>query len=125
MLLFIDTSDQQIVRLALINEGVIKHQFQTQQLSESLIVEIKKFCQKQKIKLNQIKKIAVVVGPGGFSRIRTAVATANALAFGLNIPVIGLKLVNIPTDLKKLKILKGEKLVKPMYDHGPNITFAK
>lgn len=120
--LFIDTSDFETVTLALIDQEVVQHKLQSRQLSESLIKAIKKFCKKQQVRLEQIDKLAVVVGPGRFSRIRTAVATANALAFVLNSQVIRILAHNIPKDLKKLVSVKGKKLAFPVYDRAPNIT---
>jgi tRNA A37 threonylcarbamoyladenosine modification protein TsaB len=106
MVLFIDSSDREMVRLDLARDKTrVTHIFQTDHnLSEKLIPEIKKFLQKQKVKLNQIKKIEVMAGPGPFSRIRTAVATANALAYALQLK---------------------QKMVQPVYDRQPNITRSK
>ena len=125
MILFIDTSDYDLASLALISDKVISRRFASRNLSEVLLREIEKFCKKQKTTLRQIKKIAVVTGPGGFSRIRTAVATANALAFGLKIPVIALSKLKIPEDLSQLKLLPAQKMAEPIYDKQPNITMSK
>jgi len=104
--LSIDTSDQEIVRLALIlDKKQVKYAFKTgRNLSEFLIPAIEKFLRKYKVKLNQLEKINVMAGPGHFSRIRTSVAVANALVYGL-----GLK----------------QNIVKPIYDKAPNITRPK
>lgn len=104
--LSIDTSDQEIVRLSLtLDKRVIKHLFKTgRNLSEFLILEIEKFLRKNKVKLKQLEKINVMAGPGHFSRIRTSVAVANALVYGL-----GLK----------------QNIVKPIYAKAPNITESK
>ncbi len=125
MILFIDTSDYEQVQLALVKKFIVWHKFGSKNLSEQLLVEIKKFCKKQKVGLNQLKKIAVVVGPGGFSRLRTAVATANALAFGLKIPVIGLSKHQVPENLSELASFKSQKMIQPIYDKDPNITLKK
>ena len=45
--------------------------------------------------LNDIHSIACVTGPGGFTSIRTGVATANALAYALKIPIAGIHLSNL------------------------------
>jgi len=125
VILFFDTSDPEQVQLALIDQRIVWHKFASRNLSEELLPQIQKFCQKQKVKLNNLAKIAVVVGPGGFSRVRTAVSTANALAFGLSIPVIGLKKEQIDQGLDKISSIKGQKIVAPFYDKNPNITLAK
>ncbi len=125
MLLFIDSTDHEKATLALIGKQVVIHQFEAHDLSEKLLPEIKKFFKKQKIDSANLKKIAVVTGPGGFSKVRTGVAVANALAFGLKIPLIGLNKNDVPADLAKIQSLSGQKMVEPYYDREPNITLSK
>jgi len=106
MKLLIDTTNPDLVNLIL-EEGKKKttHIFQTDHnLSEKLVPEIKKFLAKQKVRLNQLEKIAVPTSIGHFSRIRTAVATANALSYAL-----------------KLK----QKIIQPVYSNQPNISAPK
>lgn len=122
MLLFIDTSDEEAVKLALIDKNIVWHKFSSYNLSEDLILEIKKFFQKQKTNFEDLSKVAVVTGPGSFSKIRTAVATANALAFALKIPVLGISKDEVPVDLKKLLLMIFQKMTVPVYDREPNIT---
>ena len=106
MNLLIDTSDLEIIILKLDAPGKnLVHRFAAHyDLSEKLIPEIQKFLKKEKIKVGEIKSIKVNPGPGGFSRIRTGVATANALAYGLKIK---------------------QPLIKPYYSKAPNITYSK
>jgi len=125
MLLFIDTSDFESAALALVNQQIVWHKFTSRNLSEQLLVEIKKFLKKQKLELKDLTKLAVIIGPGGFSRIRTAVATANALGFSLDIPIVGLEKPNQPADLKKLLVSPSQKMFQPAYGKEPNITLAK
>jgi tRNA A37 threonylcarbamoyladenosine modification protein TsaB len=142
MILFLDTSDYEEVRIALISKQVSWHKFNSRDLSEELLVEIKKFLQKlrqrriRRSKVNKVggknssefselTKIAVVVGPGGFSRVRTAVSTANALGFGLNIRVIGLNKDKVPNDLLELVDFKSQKMTTPIYGSAPKITMKK
>jgi len=122
MLLFIDATNPETVRLALVSKNsVTQHHFNNENLSERLILEVQKFCKKEKIRLSDLTKLAVVIGPGYFSKIRTAVATANALAYGLKIPVIGIK---SGQKLVWSKILGGKShlMVRPFYGKQPNIT---
>jgi len=85
-MLLIDIINPELARLALVSKNRIReHHFQNQNLSENLLLEIKKFCRKQKIKLSDLTKIEVQADPGHFSKTRTVVATANALAFGLKL----------------------------------------
>ncbi len=125
MLLFINTSEFDIAELALVSDKVIWHKFGAENLSEQLLPEIKKFCSKQKVALIDLKKIAVVTGPGSFSRIRTGIATANALAYSLKIAIVGLEKNQIPQNLVNLKTFKTKKMAVPAYGKEPNITISK
>lgn len=78
---------------------------------------------------NKLKGVGVVTGPSGFTSVRIGVAVANALSFGLKIPVVGLRKdqFNDNTDLvakiiKLQKVVKTNKFVLPYYDKEPNIT---
>lgn len=79
-------------------------------LSESFLPELEKFLQKNKAKLESLKKILINPGPGAFSATRTGVATANALAYALGIPI-----AEWPSR-------KVKDLIIPKYDREPNIT---
>jgi tRNA threonylcarbamoyladenosine biosynthesis protein TsaB len=125
MILFIDTTNQDLVRLVLFSaKQKFEHHFANANLSENIISEIKNFCKKNSIKLSQLEKIMVVRGPGSFSKIRTAVAVANSLAFGLGILVVGIR-SSEAENFEKQEGLKGKKMTIPLYDKKPNITRPK
>ncbi len=106
MKLLIDTTEPELVTLTLSGgEKPITHVFKTDRnLSENLVPEIQKFLARQKIKLADLKQIDAAGGEGHFSRIRTAIATANALAYSLNIK---------------------QPILKAIYSGEPNITLSK
>jgi len=61
-----------------------------------------------------IQRIACVIGPGGFTSLRVAVAFANALAFGLDVPVAGVHLSDLwaartPPIPRPLSPVSGER----------------
>lgn len=97
--------------------------------SEELLPVIDKLLRKHKIKTQNLGLIIVNVGPGSFTGTRVGVATANALGFSLNIPVISVKNKERIDDILKVgfklfkegKIKKGTS-VNPYYDKKPNIT---
>ena len=125
MILFLDISNGQTGRIGLISEQGIKKYSWTvdNHLSESLTDKVSEFIKKQKKSLKDVNKIIVVTGPGHFSRIRSGVTTANALALALNIRVIGVK-AQEKYDWQKLAKLSGKKMVLPFYGKEPNITKA-
>ncbi len=125
MILFIDTTDYDEVTLAVVDKQVVYHKFGARDLSEKLLPEIKKFLNKQKLNFTDLKKIAIVVGTGGFSRIRSAVSIGNAIAFSLKLQVISVQKIKVPSDLTKLSKFPSQKMIKPVYDRQPNITLPK
>lgn len=93
-----------------------------------------------RLKIQEIKGIIVVSGPGQFSALRTGVATANALGFAYKIPVVGVQLEEAwlgleekekiakvwATGLKKMRRKIGlAKIIVPIYGSEPNINFKK
>lgn len=100
IILIVDASGQEQICLKL--KGV-EHRFSSLNLSENLILEIKKFFKKQKLGFNDLDKIEIITD-NGFSKTRTVVATANALIFAL-----GLK----------------QNFFKAKYSKAPNITLSK
>ncbi|HYE21997.1 MAG TPA: tRNA (adenosine(37)-N6)-threonylcarbamoyltransferase complex dimerization subunit type 1 TsaB [Verrucomicrobiae bacterium] len=126
MLLFLDTSDYKTVKFALVTEKNVREFSWSAEksVSELFSSKLRKFIKQNKVKLEQLKKIGVIIGPGQFTQIRTGIAYANALGFSLNIPVVGVKKDSVQ-NIKQLLKLKGQKQIKPFYDKAPNITKAK
>jgi len=100
--------------------------------AERLLPAIDNLIKANKINFSKLSGVAVVRGPGGFTAIRIGVITANALAYALNIPVIGFK-QNEFKDIKNLaqrsaarfRKVKLNTMVTPHYGREPNITKPK
>ena len=103
MELFIDTTEREVIKLALLDgkKVIVQRRKHTREISENLLSEIAGLLKSKKMRLSDLEKISVNPGPGGFASTRSGVATANALAYALGI-------------LKKT--------VSPKYDKEPNIT---
>jgi tRNA threonylcarbamoyl adenosine modification protein YeaZ len=136
MILLINTSSNEELTVALATrEGIIvsskkvKRRFQQ---SEKLLTVIETLAKNSKCRLRQLTGVAVVAGPGGFTSLRTGIATANALAYGLHLPVVGL-MTNQFNSLAsfgraaavRIKNRQVGLLVAPSYGQEPNITKAK
>jgi tRNA threonylcarbamoyladenosine biosynthesis protein TsaB len=118
MILKIDTTKG--VQVEIRDEKKIICQFENSaknNQSEQLLLSIKKALRSARIKLGEIKKIEVANRGGSFTSLRIGVATANALGYALQIPVV-------PLGNKKVRSLES-KLVLPEYDREPNITAKK
>ncbi len=115
MRLLIDTTQREKLFFELIkdNKAIARQEKQVIGLSESFLPELSNFLKRHKSKLQDIEKILVNPGPGGFSSTRTGVAIANALAYALRIPVA------------KWPSGRVKKSVMPIYDKLPNITKPK
>lgn len=131
MILFIDTTSLE-TKIALLNESgdfIDKSEWTSQyNQSEELILKIEELLKKNKAKKGNLEGIVVVAGPGSFTGVRIGVTTANFMALGLNIPVIGVKkdqIDQITNIVKKHSSLGFNKPVMPIYDKKPNITKPK
>jgi tRNA A37 threonylcarbamoyladenosine modification protein TsaB len=126
MILVIDTSDSQKISLKLLlpDKNFDKTWVSPNSASEVLSDSVKKFLSEHKFQFKDIERVGVVAGPGHFSRIRAGVTAANAMAYALNVPVIGLKKGENP-DYEAIISAKGSQTVLPIYDKEPNISQPK
>lgn len=56
--------------------------------SEKLLTTINGVLKQSTLTINDIKAIAISIGPGSFTGLRIGMATAKGLAFGVNLPII-------------------------------------
>ncbi len=145
MILFINTSQTNLIQVKLIDAGqVIASQASHEQFkqSELLLNMVDKVVGKKKL-----TAVAVVSGPGAFSALRFGITTANTLAWSLKIPVVELNVNEVVDDKMLIGFIQdktksflssgarraeGEKLkakkfipVVPKYGSEPNITSVK
>lgn len=87
-------------------------------LSKNLSPKFEALLKKSKTKIGDIRAILVFPGPGSFTGLRIGISFANALAFGLSVPVF------IADEEGRIK--KGPKrVVTPLYGAPPRITKPK
>ena len=125
MILFIDTSlPEHIVLEIKDDKGArikIKKIKAARQQAEKLLPGIEKILADNGKGLKSLKKIQVAVNGKSFTSLRIGVVTANALAYSLNIPVIGMDESGAEISEKKNKKFKDYNIVSPRYDREPNI----
>lgn len=86
------------------------------QLAETIQEKIKDILNSQGLSLDNVEGIVVYKGPGSFTGLRIGISTANALAYGLNVPIIGTEGDEwLDSAVKTLKNGQNDKQVLPEY----------
>ncbi|HHU52657.1 MAG TPA: tRNA (adenosine(37)-N6)-threonylcarbamoyltransferase complex dimerization subunit type 1 TsaB [Clostridiaceae bacterium] len=100
------------------------------QHSVNLLPALDSMMQEIEKSYDDLSAVAVTVGPGSFTGIRIGVSTANTMAYGLNIPVIGisaLEALAFPYRNQKDIILavfdaRGGRLYGAFFQQGKRLT---
>jgi len=136
MFLYINTSSHEKIILALFDKSgkvlVMKKIKAVYQQSEKLLSEIDKILSNVKCQMSNVGGIFIVIGPGGFTSLRISIATANTMAWSLNIPILGVENKDgledkalLDKNFKKILNKTKFKQVLPKYGKEPNITKSK
>lgn len=95
-ILFVDIASHDGLIALCTKEGVIALKSIDHRIEDhELIACFESVLKKAKWKSAEITHIACVIGPGGFTSLRTGVAFANALAWSLKIPLAGVHLSDL------------------------------
>jgi tRNA threonylcarbamoyladenosine biosynthesis protein TsaB len=127
MILALDTSTP-ITELFLADSGgKILKQIKAEtgnQLSEQLLQIIENALKDADLKLNNLTGLIFVSGPGSFTGLRIGASTINALAYSLNIPVVGIPMGPdwLIKGLARLNDMEDDKIVKLEYGAEAHIT---
>lgn len=137
LFLIIDTSKELYLALSDGEKIIDEYRGELLKQSEKLLPKLDKILKKngarlgRKAKLADIEGIFVNVGPGSYTGLRVGIATANALGFSLNIPLVGIKEQEIKNNnlagvgFKKFQKGKVEDQLLPVYFSKPKITKPK
>ena len=121
MKLYIDTTNNQEIILRLLRGTKLVAELiepAARAQAEKLLPAIETILRTNQFKLADLTSIEVCNHGGSYTSLRIGVVTANALAFGLNIPIKGLE----KADLKKKN---GISVVEPKYATDPQIVVKK
>ena len=135
MILLIDTTDPEYIWIGIGKGGsiIFTRRFSARyRQAELLLPAIQSGLRALDANATALRAVGVVSGPGPFSALRSGVVTANAIAFALGIPVIGLrgaKLRNrqhfLAAVKKRLSTAPAFISVLPVYGKTPSITVTK
>ncbi len=96
------------------------------ELAETIHNQIQMLLESQDKKLNNLEGIVVFKGPGSFTGLRIGISVANALAAGLERPIVGAEGDNWPQKgIEELSKGQNHKIVTPEYGALPNVTAPK
>jgi tRNA threonylcarbamoyl adenosine modification protein YeaZ len=99
--------------------------------SRELLPRIDRLLRSAKIKPEQLKQVAINLGPGSFTGLRIGLSIANAFGYALKIPVVGKSKLTGAADerIAVLLQLKSKstkfKPALPYYGREPRITMSK
>lgn len=106
---------------------VAEHSWESgRKLSTELLPAIEALLKKNQKTIQDVTAIIVFQGPGSFTSLRIGITTANAIGYGLNIPVIGADGEDwVEAGLAAVGSAKPGTIVLPEYGAEANITVQK
>ncbi|MBI4122695.1 MAG: tRNA (adenosine(37)-N6)-threonylcarbamoyltransferase complex dimerization subunit type 1 TsaB [Parcubacteria group bacterium] len=133
MYLYLNTTERDSFVIALVNAGgdirtkTVKSE---RKHSEKLLASIQRMLLQAKVSLSDVRGIAAVKGPGSFVSLRIGISTANALAYALQVPAIG---VSKEKGIDEIAALfarrqpssKNVRIIMPEYGRDPDIIPKK
>ena len=132
MQLIIDTSEE-IVKIGLADSSgrsIEKDSWSSKyNESEVLLKRIDSLLDLANVKMPEVKKVVVCSGPGSYTALRVGISSANAIAYSLNLPVVGYKKsyknLELSEVLQAKTVDKFNKVALPLYKRDPHITTKK
>lgn len=122
MLLFIDLSEPVAIRLGVYQGGAWSEHVTSFEHSGGLMGWIQDVFDSLGQPLSAISAIGVVLGKGRFTATRIAVTVANSLGFALQVPVVGVRDLDLNDELvKKLESTTGLQYVAAEYSAEAHI----
>lgn len=96
------------------------------QLADTIHIKIRELLHRNNLELNDLAGINCFKGPGSFTGLRIGLSVANALSYGLVIPIVGSMRDNWQVNGNN-NLLAGEnhKTIVPKYGGEANITLPK
>lgn len=126
MLILTIKTDQPLAQLALFDDQreLAKENWQAhRQLAETIHTKLRELLKSQGKDIHDLNGIVCYQGPGSFTGLRIGLSVGNALAYGLEIPVIGAQDKTWQADgIAELQAGKNNITALPEYGAAPHIT---
>jgi tRNA threonylcarbamoyladenosine biosynthesis protein TsaB len=126
MIILILKTSQPLAELYLYRDKQLLNQLSWQadrHLAETINLKIDQLLSKASLNLTNLDGLGVFTGPGSFTGLRIGLSVANAMAYGLNIPIIGSRGDDwIITIIDQLVKGRDEHIVIPFYGSPARIT---
>lgn len=114
----IETIECHQMKLGLYRDGVLNwFEFETEDQSADILSATEGVLRNHKIGLKDITAIAVNQGPGSFTGVRVGITVGNALAWSLNIPIVGYREGKLETAITKISQKNFSKIALPSYQN--------
>ena len=92
-------------------------------LAETLNIKIEEILNKSSISYSELDAIAIFKGPGSFTGLRIGTSVANALAYGLDLPIVAASGDDwLAAAIKKLGAGQTDKIAIPEYGASVRVT---
>lgn len=96
------------------------------QLAETIHLKLKEVLESSGHDLGALGGIVIYEGPGSFTGLRIGHSVANALAYSLNLPIVGSSGEQwLESAISKLLEGQDQKIVLPKYGALPNVTLPR
>lgn len=131
MMLYVNGSDIAKLTIGAIADDRASFSFPLKTFSvrpEEFLFTIDAWLREHRIDLASVSDLAVVIGPGSATALRTVLAWANTFAFTQSIPMYGIELAPGSDDRAALIDLAGMHsvpMLRPVYANAPTITATK
>lgn len=125
--LVIDAVDEPARVVVLGEEGVLGEASISSRtkLAENLLGTIDGVLAAHNLTVTELDKLGIVNEPASFTSLRLSLSVVNALAYGLNVPIVELRQIDLHDTrglLRKLEDVPGDGRLLPDYGRPPTIT---
>ena len=116
--LIIDAANEKIVFMLIADtQSYTSKHINSRENFDKFMELLLKFLNKKKIKISDIERIFINLGPGKFTSLRISLSVAKAMSLVNNAVLIGFKSEDLINENYKnlIKLTKNKSLIKPIY----------